>query len=388
MTDLSPRLTLGVFGRSAKENEHRLPLHPRHIGHIDADLREHIWLEHGYGEQYGVSDAELSGLVAGFRTQGELVAHSDVILQPKPTMSDVTAMRPGQVLWGWPHCVQDPVLTQAAIDHRLTLIAWEAMNYWASDGRFLVHVFQMNNEIAGYASVLHAMTMRGFTGHYGRRRRAVLLGFGNTARGAATALFGLGVTDVVALTMRDVNTVAAPIPNVTLGGLERSSDDPEQTVTLTSSGPVPTAEFLAGFDIIVNCVLQDTDHPMMFLTDTDVPTLRPGTLIVDVSCDDAMGFSFARPTTFADPMFDVGNDVHYYAVDHTPSFLWDSATWENSEALIPFLRPVLAGPTGWDENVTISRAIEIRDGVICNPKILSFQNRSAAYPHPVGGREA
>jgi hypothetical protein len=39
------------------------------------------------------------------------------------------------------------------------------------------------------------------------------------------------------------------------------------------------------------------------------------------------------------------------------------------------------GPTAWKENETIARAIEIRDGVIQNPAILEFQNRSAEYPH-------
>ena len=75
-----------------------------------------------------------------------------------------------------------------------------------------------------------------------------------------------------------------------------------------------------------------------------------------------MGFSWARPTTFADPMFTVGDNVHYYAVDHSPSYLWNSATWEISEALLPYLRTVLAGPDGWDADETIRRAIEIRDG--------------------------
>lgn len=386
MTD-EPTLSLGVFGRSAKENELRLPIHPRHFDRIDADLRCQIWLEHGYGDSYGVPDADLADLVAGFRTQAELIAETDVLLLPKPTLADVGRMRPGQTLWGWPHCVQDPELTQVAIDSRLTLIAWEAMNHWTPDGRFIVHVFQMNNEIAGYASVMQAMTLRGFTGSYGRKRRAVLLGFGNAARGSANALHGLGITDVVALTMRDVNAVAAPIPNVTLGGMERRDDDPSQTLTLKGSGPVPTAQFLAEFDIIVNCVLQDTDDPLMFLTEADLPQLRPGTLIVDVSCDEGMGFSFARPTTFEEPMFTVGTDTHYYAVDHSPSYLWDSATWENSEALIPFIRPVLAGGSGWDENLTVRRAIEIREGVIQNPKILTFQQRDATYPHPIEQRD-
>ena len=60
-------------------------------------------------------------------------------------------------LWGWPHCVQDTQLTQLAIDRRLTLIAFEAMNHWTRDGRFRLHVFHKNNELAGYCSVLHAL---------------------------------------------------------------------------------------------------------------------------------------------------------------------------------------------------------------------------------------
>jgi alanine dehydrogenase len=44
---------------------------------------------------------------------------------PKPTLQDVSDLRDGQVLWGWPHAVQDSELTQLAIDKRLTLIAWK-----------------------------------------------------------------------------------------------------------------------------------------------------------------------------------------------------------------------------------------------------------------------
>ena len=101
---------------------------------------------------------------------------------------------------------------------------------------------------------------------------------------------------------------------------------------------------------------------------------------MDVSCDEGMGFYFAKPTTFKEPMFKVGK-IHYYAVDHTPSYLWNSASWEISNSLIPYLPIVMGGPASWKESETVRRAIEIRDGVVQNPKILSFQNRSAAYPH-------
>ena len=97
---------------------------------------------------------------------------------------------------------------------------------------------------------------------------------------------------------------------------------------------------------MVNCVLQDTDAPLMFVTTGELGSFAPGTLIVDVSCDEGMGFSWARPTSFAEPMITVGNNVSYYAVDHSPSYLWNSATWEISEAVLPHLGPVLAGPRG------------------------------------------
>ena len=376
-------LSLGVMGRSQKENEHRLGLHPRHLERVPADLRERMYLEAGYGERFGVGDDELRELVAGVRSHEQLVAECDVILQPKPLHRDVAELREGQVLWGWPHCVQDQALTQLAVDRRLTLIAFEAMNHWKRDGSFNLHVFHKNNELAGYASVLHAMALSGATGNYGPRLRAVVIGFGATARGAVTALTALGVGDVDILTHRQVAAVASPIHSARI--LHFDPDDTAGRVShaVTPEGRVPLAQFLGEHDLIVNCVLQDTDNPLVFLTDDDLAELSPGTTVIDVSCDEGMGFSWARPTTFAEPTFTVGRNVLYYAVDHSPSYLWGSATWEISEALLPFLRTVMDGPGSWDRVPTIRRAIEVRDGVIQNPAILSFQHRAPEYPHPL-----
>ena len=375
------KLSLGVMARSLKENERRLPLHPHHLARIPDDLRESIYLERGYGDRFGMSDEQLTGWVAGFRTREQLVEACEVILQPKPLLSDIAGLRIGQVLWGWPHCVQDRELTQLAIDRRLTLIAFEAMNHWNSDGSFNLHVFHKNNELAGYCSVLHAMTIAGSTGAYGRRLRAVVIGFGATARGAVAALNALDVHDVDVLTHRAVAAVAAPIHSARIVHFDDDNATARVSHAVTENGTVTLAEFLAEHDIVVNCVLQDTDAPLIFMTDDDLADMTPGSLIVDVSCDEAMGFSWARPTTFTDPTFVVGDNVLYYAVDHSPSYLWNAATWEISEALIPFLRTVLGGSGAWDADPTIRRAIEIRDGVIQNPAILTFQDRAPKHPH-------
>jgi alanine dehydrogenase len=374
-------LTLGVVSSSRKPDERRLPLHPLHLERIAPELRQRMILEHGYGERFGFSDAQLAPLVGSLASRDELVAKADVVLLPKPQPQDLAELRDGQVLWGWPHCVQDRAITQLAIDKKLTLIAFEAMNHWASDGGFGLHVFHKNNELAGYCSVLHALALTGSTGDYGRRLSAVVIGFGATARGAVTALNAHGIHDVQVLTNRGVAAVGSPIHSVRIAQFDHDDKAPFLSQVITERGRVPLAPFLAESDIVVNCTLQDPNNPLTYLRTEDLGAFRPGSLIVDVSCDEGMGFSWARTTTFAEPMFTVGDHIDYYAVDHSPSYLWNSSSWEISEALLPFLETVMSGPAAWEDNDTIARAIEIRDGAVINKDVLEFQHRAADYPH-------
>lgn len=375
-------LTLGVVGRALKPDEKRAPIHPDHLGQIPEALRARILLERRYGERFGVSDDRLAPLVGGLVDRAELFMRSDIILLPKPTTADFSSFRDGQVLWGWPHCVQGRGITQLAIDRRLTLIAWEVMNRW-EHGRWAMHIFQKNNELAGYGSVQHALALRGQSGLYGRPLRACVIGFGSVGRGAVHALQGLGFRDITLMSEVPGPEVKCPIPGLSYGQMLRGEGDSLRVVV--DGGEQPMAQALGGFDVIVNAILQDTDDPLMYVHEHEIGALRPGSLIVDVSCDAGMGFAFAKPTSFADPAFQVGDNILYYAVDHSPSLLWDAATWEISTALLPFLPIVMAGPEAWQSDETIRRAVEIQNGVVLNPKILSFQRRAAEYPHAVVG---
>jgi alanine dehydrogenase len=375
-------LTMGVIGHARKENELRAPIHPAHLDRIDADLRQRMLFEAGYGVRFGYSDDWLRERVGHVVSREQLFERADIVLMPKPTEADFDSFRQGQVLWGWPHCVQGPAITQLGIDKRMTMIAWEAMHLWRGDAWDL-HVFHLNNEIAGYAGVLHALQLKGVTGHYGRPLKACVIGFGSVGRGAIHALQGLGVNDVTLFTQRPGHTVGQPIPSVKHWQYARTDDEGMDCHVVLDSGDMPMPKALGHFDIIVNCALQDTDAPMMYLRASELHELRPGTVIVDVSCDEGMGFSFAKPTSFESPTFMVGDQVLYYAVDHTPSYLWGSATETISEALLPFVPVVMGGPAAWDADATIRRSIELREGRVVNPKILSFQGRSEAFPHEV-----
>lgn len=378
-----PLLTLGLLASSSMENERRLAIHPHHLDRIGADVRARLIVEQGYGADFQLESGYVEARVGKVASRLEVINSADVLLLPKPQPADVSALPEGHVLWGWPHCVQDAQVTQIAIDRKLTLIAFEAMNHWTPGDDFNLHVFHQNNELAGYCSVLHAMALTGSTGTYGPRRSAVVIGFGATARGAVTALKAQGIHDIQVLTQRVVAAVGSPMHSVHITQLKTDDGPPHLTTVETEDGNVLLPEFLASHDIVVNCTLQDVTAPLTYLRTEDLAGLAAGSLIIDVSCDEAMGFEWARPTTFDDPMFTVGEGIRYYAVDHTPSYLWDSATWENSEAILPFLRTVMAGPTAWAADHTIARAIEIQEGVIMNPSILSFQGRAANFPHTV-----
>jgi alanine dehydrogenase len=377
-------MTIGIFGHSSLENEHRLPIHPNHFQRLEPEIAASLFIETGYGEKFDVMDDELSPLVGAIMSRAELIAHCDVILLPKMQAVDLAELRDGQTVWGWPHCVQDVEIAQLAIDKKLTLIGFEAMNHWNSDGSFGLHVFHKNNELAGYASVIHSLELMGATGDYGRRLTAAVIGFGATARGAVTALSAHGIHDVRVLTMRNVSAVASPIHSAQMVQIDHDEEEDGggSFVTTDDEGRVRLAPYLAESDIVVNCTLQDPENPVNYLSTEDLDAFRPGSLIVDVSCDEGMGFSWAKPTTFDDPMFVVGNRIYYYAVDHTPSLLWNSATWEISEALLSYLEIVIAGPAAWRENETLRKAIEIQDGIVLNDAVLAFQHRSAEYPYP------
>lgn len=373
-------LSLALFGSSRKTDERRVPIHPEHLDRLSAEQRSRLLIEEGYGDRFGIGDDQLAAQGARILARQELFEQADVLALPKPQHEDIRAMREGQILWGWPHCVQDRTLTQLAIDERLTLIAYEAMNHWSAGGAFSLHVFHANNELAGYCSVLHSLQLKGMTGTYGRRLTATVIGFGATARGAITALNAHGITQVRVLTTRAVAAVASPIHSVEIAQFDHE-EGPYLSEVITEAGRVPLAPFLAQSDLVVNCTLQDPNAPLLYLQDEDLTLFRPGSLIVDVSCDEGMGFSFARPTSFAEPMVAMGHGVDYYAVDHSPSYLWNSASWENSSALLPFLDTVLGGPAAWAQDPTIERAIEIQDGVVRNPAILEFQHRETDHPH-------
>ena len=375
------KLTLGVIGTSRKEDERRVPIHPEHLSRLPEDIRKQLIFEKRYGKPFGLSDEFIESQTGGIASRHELLADIGSVIIPKPELADLEELREGGLIWGYPHCAQQEDITQTAIDRKLTLIAFEDMFVWSPKGQIGRHTFYKNNEMAGYCAVIHALQLKGIDGHYGNQRKVIIFSFGAVSRGAIYALKAHGFRDITICIQRPDHEVREEILDVHYVRIREGNDKEARLVIIEHDGKVrPLSDLISESEIIINGIYQDTNHPINFVTEKEKAVLKPGCLIIDVSCDEGMGFYFAKPTTFKNPMLNIDN-IDYYAVDHTPSYLWESASRSISAALIVHLPSILGGRKSWMKNNTIRNAINIDSGVIKKESVLSFQNRLPNYPH-------
>lgn len=346
-----------IFKTSYKENEKRIPIYPEHIFKINKSDLAQLFFETGYGQDYGYTDAYLQELGCNIASREELFSICDIMILPKPLAKDLEQMRDGTILCGWTHAVQQRDIADLAIAKKLTLIAWEEMNLVNKHGK--LHIFYRNNELAGYAGILHFLELKGQDGHYGPRKKVVILGFGAVSRGAIYALQGRGFNNIVVYTNRPPHLVNDKNPDVWYKSFTTDNVN----------------EDLLEADIIFNGILQNVNAPLMYIkTPGELNSLKKNTSIIDISCDKGMGFYFAEPTSFESPIIELDRGICYYSVDHTPTYLWNAASREISNALLPYLSTIM-DPSKWEDEPVIQNSIDIRSGIVINENINKFQGR-------------
>ncbi len=368
---------IAVTGTSKKENEKRVPVHPRQIEYVPEKTRRSLIFQKGYGLPFGVTDEYIESLTGSpLREREDLLSSEKIILITKPVAEDFRAMSEGASVCGWIHAVQNADIADIAIDKELTLIAWENMYYHSRRDR--VHIFHRNNEMAGYCGVQHALQLRGIDGNYGPVRKVAVLSFGSVSRGAIYSLRGHGFSDITVYMHRPVYLAGNKIPGIKYKQIVDNHKGNYNAISISKDKTL-LIDDLTSADIIVNGMLQNPLNPEFYISGEDIGKFEKECLLIDISCDIGMGFSFARPTNFTNPVLRFGNII-YYAVDHTPTLLWDSASWVISNAMVPFLKSLAEQA----HDKVLEDATDIKKGSVLNKDILVYQNRSAGYPYPIG----
>lgn len=361
-------MKIGILWKSNKENERRYPIYWEHLENFTKDELENLYFEENYPGLHKFSHAT----DVNYMSRENIFKTCDLLILPKPTDFDLSLLRENQILWGWPHTVQGHYITDVSIQKKLTIIAWENMFTW-SDNTKKDHVFARNNEMAGYAAVNHFMELQGITpGAYGKELKIAIMGYGSTSKGAINSLIGLGALDITVFSKREKFQIVDAIKNVKYKQYKIINGE----VEIDGKN---SADVLMQYDLILNCVLQDPISPLTFLKNCDLVSDKSKKMIIDISCDNKMGFDFATPTSFDLPIIETDKYI-YYAVDHTPSYYWNSASYEVSGALIPYLDHIIKNGT-YKGNIVLERAVDIESGEIRNKKILKYQKRNNTYPY-------
>ena len=359
----------GVIATSSDQNEKRLPINPELLLKIPRNIRNNLIFEIGYGESFGVSDEKIVSLTAGVSSRQEILGNIGNVILIAPTSKDLAEIKDGGTVWGWTNCVKDKEIAQLAIDKKLTLISFESMISCDNEEKIKKNVFHEANELAGYSAVLHALGIKGIDARYGDQKKILVIGFGSVSRGAIHALLSRGYKDITVCTRYSI----AILPNVIKGCKYI-------TAPKNISDSKKFVELLNKSDIVVNGISQDLTKPTMFIKEKDLKKMNPKCLIIDLSCNEGIGFFFAKPTTFNNPMFKVGT-MDYYGVNHASKYLWDNATRSISRVINDYLSDITLTKENKAKSKVLSDATDIKEGLVRNKKIISFQKRLKEHPY-------
>ena len=323
--------TMG-FVISHKNGEQRRAILPEDA----AQLRHpgQLYFESGYGVSVGASDEEYITAGCHVVSREEAMA-CDIIADVKLGDADyLDKITPGKLMFGWAHTVQNIDFTSDMLNNSHTVIAWEEI---FEDGRY---IFYRNREVAGEAAVLHAFR---YCGRMPYDSRVAILGNGQTAKGAMRILHGLGAT-------------------VDVYGRRQ-----EQLFR----------KKMFEYDVLVNCVMWDTAREDRIIYKEDLKKFKPGTLIIDVSCDPELEIETSRPTTIEDPVYTIDGVIHY-AVDNTPGMFPITVTKVLSRGIGRYIDIVVESDfEAYPEN--LKKAVVIKDGSIRDERIRAFREKRGIF---------
>lgn len=320
--------TIG-FLISHKNNEKRRAILPKDLSSVHCP--EQLYFEEGYGLSIGYSDEEYSRYGVHIVPRAE-VLDCEILVDVKLGDADyLDLLQKPKILCGWAHSVQNIDFTSAVLNAGHTVVAWEEIY---KNGRY---IFYRNREIAGEAAVLHGFR---YSGRMPYDAKVAIIGNGQTGKGAFRILAELGA---------EVDIYA------------RKNE----------------AQFranMANYNVLVNCVMWDTHRTDRLIYREDLKRLRPGTLIIDVSCDPYLEIETSHPTTIDDPVY-VVDDVIHYAVDNTPAMYPVTVTDNLSRAFAPYIDMLAEGRY----SPSLEAAVVIREGHIIDQNIVDFRSARGVF---------
>jgi alanine dehydrogenase len=124
-------------------------------------------------------------------------------------------------------------------------------------------------------------------------------------------------------------------------------------------------------DVVIGSVLVPGQRAPIVVTRDMIKTMKPRSLIIDMSIDQGGCVETSRPTTHASPTFIEENIIHC-CVPNLPSVIARTSTHAFNNAAWPYVQAITR--LGVDEALladpALARGVNTRNGAIVNPALL------------------
>jgi len=345
-----------------KSNEFRVGLVPASVRELTARGHDVI-VQSGAGAGIFADDADYER--AGARVvpdAEEVFAASDMIVKVKePQPIEWRRLKPNQILFTYLHLAADPDQARGLMSSGATGIAYETV----TDDVGALPLLAPMSEVAGRLTIEAAAgALRRHTGGRGvlmggvpgvRPAKVVILGGGVVGTHAARMAVGLGA---------DVSILDRSLPRL------RQLDELFEGRVRTLASTLDTIETeVFGADVVVGAVLVAGASAPKLVSRSMLKQMKRGAVLVDVSIDQGGCFATSKPTTHANPTYEVDGIIHY-CVANMPGCVPVSSAQALNNATLPFvLKLADKGLSALERDRHLAAGLNVRAGRITHPAV-------------------
>ena len=315
--------------KEIKNHEYRVGLVPSSVRELVANGHQ-VVVQCGAGLGIGFEDSAFEQAGATMvATAAEIFQAADMIIKVKePQVSECKMLREGQVLFTYLHLAPDPEQARLLQESGCIAIAYETVTSKSGGLPLLAPM----SEVAGRMSIQAGATSLEIT----NGGSGILLGGVPGVPPAKVVVLGGGVVGTNAVRMAIGMGAKVVVIDKSLERLNLLDFQFGSKITTVYSTTDAIERNVVNADLIIGGVLVPGGSAPKLITKPMLSTMRPGSVMVDVSIDQGGCFETSRPTTHQNPTYIVDGVVHY-CVTNMPGAVPRTSTFALNNATLPFV---------------------------------------------------